>query len=77
MEKTFTAEKARDSAKIFRDSAVHELEALVTSLNRSIKLLKAGEGFELVDSPELRLKQAREEITRAELLNKLVNHLEG
>lgn len=75
--KAFKHEHAVEAADNLRKRAISQLEDLIASLNRSLTLMQNGKTFDLCDSPELRLKQVREEVEQAKLMAKLTDILDA
>lgn len=73
--KTFTQQQAMEAADSFRRNAISQIEDLIASLNRSLTLMQDGRTFDLCDTPELRLKQVRQEVEQAKLMSKLADML--
>ena len=73
--KTFTQQQAMEAADSLRKNAIGQIEDLIASLNRSLTNMKEMRSFDLCDSPELRMKQVRQEVEQAKLMSKLADML--
>ena len=73
--KEFTYEDAVKASDTYRKRAISELEELISSLSRSLALMKNEKTFDLCDTPELRMKQVRQEVEQAKMMSKLADHL--
>lgn len=73
--KTFTQEDAVKAADTYRKRAISELEDLISSLTKSLAMMENGTTFDLYDTPELRMKQVRQEVEQAKMMARLAEHL--
>lgn len=71
----FTHDEATKSIAGFRECVLIEIDALIESLTEDRRRIANG-GSEFSGNPELRLAQAREQITNLRLMVRLAKHTE-
>jgi hypothetical protein len=74
---TFTSEEAQQSADGFRKEAIMEIKYLIDDLTTAMRMMENNQTYAMSHNAELRLKQAYAAATKAELMNRLVSHLQS
>lgn len=72
--KTFSSQEAQEMVQHHRAQAIIQLESLIDDLTHTLKLMHDG-AICVPNNPETRLKQLREESSKAEAMQRLHDYL--
>jgi len=73
--KIFTSQQAEEAVQDHRRAAIIQLEYLIEDLTDNLKRMQNG-SIHISYNPETRLAQVREEATKAQMMQRLQEHLE-